>query len=1357
MKKLIISTLAALTLTATAVYADMPSGMKDISYKAGEGDVVYTLPETTVSHGAQSIYRGEEFPFKVSVSSGSEKTEYYTINFLINNEIYDSAELVISPGKTATYEKNVPDVPRGNNKVVIQIVAGNGKIISSYSDQYNMLPGLVDAYFEDYTRHVGVSGAFSVDMIKEVAQFNTCRFDVEWPNTEQGKGSYTFNKNYLKDAEKYGVDAVVLLTYNNTFYADSTKQGINSKENLEAFVNYSKAIQDAYKGSPRLKYYEFWNEPNGTWRPRNMTDYAYSVEVVNRSLKQEEPEAKLTISSCADGDYSYVDEAMENGAWPNIEAVIDHPYIRPTKVDIGYRNILGGYAKAITKHGGWKPYNITEVGWPTHTSGITPEQQRIELVKQVIVADWYGCDINQMYMLGDGSYWAWYSPDASEANFGIFYTGDGAGGWKLKPSAFSLSNLTYETIGSFFVGKIIYDDKDIEGYLYLRDGELTCVMWSKNGEKTVTFEGESLRATDIIGNYVGTGSTFTLGESPIYLHGLSKKHIKNELSENIDYYLETFLADSFAESEGKKGFDKAKALIKNTSAMAKEFSDNNANPTTEQILEGLKAHMNVSNQIIDMYAAGELEITLPQLNGLLYANHWGAELWTNLYMVNVDPDALKNYTPTALAEREKALEIRKQKSGENTLSYSEAILEYAQDFGQKAKSIYEKAGTNPLKAGVVVSYDELAKELVKTAQKLSDVEPVGYDNVFAQLPSSQTTIEIGVDQAPLLSIWNFRDKKELSGYAELVAPDGTVVSRTQDFTVAAGGSAQYPLNMLITAVSENPYTIRLYEGGQLIKEGKVTLKGLQIFKAELQNAKSGFEGVDSISVAFSDIVGRNFEGTITIEPLCDWKLENAVDIPVSVKANSSETLKFNVVDKKSVTFHEYPFRIIVKNTKGEIVVNNVQFLNFQVFNKSEEEYDITEFTGDISFFKDAYPVYKSTPDEPMDVDNWFDNGNYTRTYMKWTDENLYFLFDVTDWYHENSQAGYSIYNGDSIQFFFDPLNTNGEEYDADDYQFGLALSEINPGKQVYAWHDPVVGKSGDKPSEWTTIIRNHDIGITRYIAKLPRTAMPEMNLTEGHVFGFTVAYNTSDLGTRSGYIEFTPGICDSHYVEGIWDFTLIDDDFEFDIEKDTILPVNIEGVSELEYDNSTTFSDIEGHWAKDDIIYGVKRGYLDGISELEFRPNNPLMRLVGCSSIAKIDDVSIWPTEAVYDDVTPDLYHAGVINSAKTMGVIPDEMIVNGRFQPGDNLSREEFFAMLAMYYSQKRGEVITDDISAIDTYVDSAEITEGYKAEIAYLLRTGILAGNGNGELRPKDDITRAEMISLIVRVVKAIEGGSN
>jgi len=1357
MKKIFISILAALAITSACVSAQMPGGMKDVAYKTGDGDVVYSFPGTYESHGTPDLYRGDEFPFKVSVSSGSDKTEYYTVKFLVNDVEYDSSVLVISPGKTVIYEKSVQNVPRGKNKVQVQIVSENGKIVSQHSQNYSMLPALVDAYLEDYTRNIGIAGAFGIEQLKDVAQFNTYRIDMNWSNVEKGKGAYSIDKENMNIAEDVGINIVALLGYNNTLYANEQKQGIKTKENLDAFVNYSKAVQNAYGASSRFKYYEFWNEPNGTWRPRNMTDYAYSVEVLRRSLKMKDPDAKLTIASAANGDYSYVDEAMEWGAWVNADAIIDHPYIRPTKVDAGYRNLLGGNAKVVTKHGGWKPYIITEVGWPTHTAGITKEQQAIELVKQVIVADWYGCDINQMYMAADLYYSGGYSPDNSEANFGVLFTGAGNGKWQLKPSAYALSNLTYETIGSIFGGMIHFDDKDIQAYLYLRDNDITCVIWSKGDEKTVTFEGESLRATDINGNHVSTGSTFTIGESPLYLHGLSKKHLKNELSENIEYYLETFLSDSFLESEGKKGFAEAKSLIQNTVTMAKEFNEKYSDPTEEQILVGLKDHYDVSNKIIDMYSNGELEISMPQLTGLLYANHWGAELWANLYLINADKGALSTYSLAGQSEVEKVKAFRKEKMEENTLCYSEAVLEYAKDFADKADSLYKKSGTNPLKAGAVVAWDTLAVEIANTAMKLAEVEEVAYDNFFAQLPSSQTSIEIGIEQSPLLSVWNFRDKESFSGHVELINPEGEVVSKTESFELAAGESAQYPLNMLLTSISEKPYTIRTVENGVAIKETPINLKGLEIFKAELQNAKTGFENLDKITIKFSDIVGRSFKGTLSVEPVCEWTLENAVDIPINVEANSSITLDFNIIDKKSVTFHEYPFRIVVKNLQGEDVVNEIQLLSFQIFNKSKDELDITTFTGDLTFFEDAYPVYKSIPKDPTKQENWFDDGNYSRTLLKWTDENIYMAFDITDWYHENAQVGYSIWNGDSIQIFFDPTNSNGDAYDADDYQFGIALSEISPGKQVYAWHDPATGKEGYKPSEWATVVRNHDLGITRYVMKLPREAMPEMSLREGHVFSFTVAYNTSDLGTRTGYIEFTPGICDSHNVDGIWDFELVNSDVEFDIDRETVLPVNIEGVTEIEYNNTTTFTDIDNHWAKDDIIYGFKRGLTVGESDFEFRPDSPIMRLEGCQWIAKIDNVNIKPTEAVYEDVTPELYHAGYINSAKTMGVIPDEMIINNNFEPGDNLLREEFFAMLAMFYSQKRGEEIINDVSLVDMYIDSNDISEHYKAEIAYLLKTGILFGNEKSELRPKADITKAEQISLIVRVVKAIEGGSN
>jgi len=284
---------------------------------------------------------------------------------------------------------------------------------------------------------------------------------------------------------------------------------------------------------------------------------------------------------------------------------------------------------------------------------------------------------------------------------------------------------------------------------------------------------------------------------------LSEKHIINSLSENIRDYIDLYLPLSFKESEGRKGFDKAVELLYSS-----------ADLIVTNALTALEEHYAVNTKLIDMYKNGELDISQEQLNGLLYLNQWGANLLSVVYMLSADGS---DYEPTGMSEVLNAESYIKEKAQDNTLSYSSAILVYAEKFAEKAENLNKKDGTNPQKCGAVKAWDALSVLTAKTALEMAEVEMPGYDNVIIQLPSSQCGISAGVAKNIYVSVYNYRPSSAVSGKLELVSPGGAVVA-SSDFSVDSQSSAKIPLSVTLSSIESGDYKIRLSENGKVIKE-----------------------------------------------------------------------------------------------------------------------------------------------------------------------------------------------------------------------------------------------------------------------------------------------------------------------------------------------------------------------------------------------------------------------------------------------------------------------------------------------------------------------------------------------------------
>ncbi len=143
---------------------------------------------------------------------------------------------------------------------------------------------------------------------------------------------------------------------------------------LQYRAQFEKFVYDvARKFRGRVKYYEFWNEPNGWgWnRDPDGNTYSKAEEYVpwlihgNSAVKRGDPNALWAIGGLDDnsgyGDY-YLDKCYRYLARGHFDAVCEHPYSSATadlwKLD-DLRTTMNNYGDDL-------PIWITELGWPAN-------------------------------------------------------------------------------------------------------------------------------------------------------------------------------------------------------------------------------------------------------------------------------------------------------------------------------------------------------------------------------------------------------------------------------------------------------------------------------------------------------------------------------------------------------------------------------------------------------------------------------------------------------------------------------------------------------------------------------------------------------------------------------------------------------------------------------------------------------------------------------------------------------------------------------------------------------------------------------------------------------------------------------
>ena len=186
------------------------------------------------------------------------------------------------------------------------------------------------------------------------------------------------------------------------------------------------------------------------------------------------------------------------------------------------------------------------------------------------------------------------------------------------------------------------------------------------------------------------------------------------------------------------------------------------------------------------------------------------------------------------------------------------------------------------------------------------------------------------------------------------------------------------------------------------------------------------------------------------------------------------------------------------------------------------------------------------------------------------------------------------------------------------------------------------------------------------------------------------------------------------------------------------------------YQNSVpNFTDINGHWAKEHILFTVSRGLFSGTSETTFSPDSPLTRGMFVTAFGRLAGINQADYQnGAFTDVKADAYYAPYVNWAAKTGIV--DGITSTTFAPDSNITREQM-AVILKNYADKMGYPIPKTLEAV-TFADHAKISSWAKDAVKAMQQAGIFSGKANNLFDPKGNVTRAEAATVLHRFVEAI-----
>ena len=173
---------------------------------------------------------------------------------------------------------------------------------------------------------------------------------------------------------------------------------------------------------------------------------------------------------------------------------------------------------------------------------------------------------------------------------------------------------------------------------------------------------------------------------------------------------------------------------------------------------------------------------------------------------------------------------------------------------------------------------------------------------------------------------------------------------------------------------------------------------------------------------------------------------------------------------------------------------------------------------------------------------------------------------------------------------------------------------------------------------------------------------------------------------------------------------------------------------------SLSYSDTAGHWAESAIERWSGYGIVQG-SNGRFDPNGRLT----CAQLATILANLLHLPEASDAGFTDNLsgaWYYDAINRCAAVGILNGNG--NGTVTPEAFIARERAMVMLA----RALGFAAEHD-NILGVYADGYEVSAYARGYVAALVNAGAVQGNCDNRLLPKNTITRAEMVTMLDRLV--------
>lgn len=231
---------------------------------------------------------------------------------------------------------------------------------------------------------------------------------------------------------------------------------------------------------------------------------------------------------------------------------------------------------------------------------------------------------------------------------------------------------------------------------------------------------------------------------------------------------------------------------------------------------------------------------------------------------------------------------------------------------------------------------------------------------------------------------------------------------------------------------------------------------------------------------------------------------------------------------------------------------------------------------------------------------------------------------------------------------------------------------------------------------------------------------------DGQTVGETAAYDADDaLLTITGGLDLNTA---KLYVARIMAGTLP-------------VALSVETPETPEAPTTPEFPDVAEHWAEQSLNRAVRVGLLNGVDGMML-PDNAVKRSEAIVILNRTLGASVADSTSGLTGTPSNAWYANDLGKAIHLGLIASNDSRN--FDTAS--TRAEAFELLARAFVYDRAEAAEDELHA---FTDAGSMTDSQKQAAAALVSAGIVNGSSATTLSPQASLTRAEFVTMLLRIV--------